>query len=391
MCLPFPRLKNALLCRILVYVVVIGAFAVPAVIVVKLPFVPDGIKALACIGAMAGCLVYAIKNFCILMELDILFATLHCYNTARACFTLPRSFSAQSVRRRISRFGHPCIPTALVPQPQILRYKSSAPMTIYSSGIEKLMAVYSVELLDQEQYRLIVSSAKANARALKGAKKHRFLDRAQRSAPLHQVIVIVILADRVEEQLRTELSDTVGKGGGDGSETAALPCVVDLERRSCTFDSMRLPYVGFGYPVKNRGIRLIRRYLFGGRFPYAASPQTLPPIVGLDPEQTLWRFWRELRDEPDSNNRKTIKRFKKMQHGDMTVEDGYLYLKWQDHGIGVPVKLHTDARTVEVGAIDQWLYPKANKIAKSTVESIKDMIDERFAAEGCAVTYTIDT
>ena len=234
-------------------------------------------------------------------------------------------------------------------------------------------------------------AAKATARALKGAKRHRFLDKAQRSAPLHQVIVIVILADRVEEQLRTELSDTVGKGGGDGFETAALPCVVDLERRSCTFDSMRLPYVGFGYPVKNRGIRLIRRYLFGGRFPYAASPQTLPPIVGLEPEQTLWRFWRELRDEPDFNNRKAIKRFKKMQHGDMTVEDGYLYLKWQDHGIGVPVKLHTDARTVEVGAIDQWLYPKANKIAKSTVESIKDMIDERFAAEGCAVTYTIDT
>ena len=116
--MPFPRLKNALLCRILVYVVVIGAFAVPAVIVVKLPFVPDGVKALACIGAMAGCLVYAIKNFCILMELDILFATLHCYNTARACFTLPRSFSAQSVRRRISRFGRPCIPTTLAPQPR---------------------------------------------------------------------------------------------------------------------------------------------------------------------------------------------------------------------------------------------------------------------------------
>ena len=55
------------------------------------------------------------------------------------------------------------------------------------------------------------------------------------------------------------------------------------------------------------------------------------------------------------------------------------------------LKLHTDARTVKVGAIDQWLYPKANKIAKSTVESIKDMIDERFAAEGCAVTYTLDT
>ena len=380
-----------MLCRILVYVVVIGAFAVPAVIVVKLPFVPDGIKALACIGAMAGFVVYAIRNFCILMEMDMLFATLHCYYTARACFTLPRSFSTQSVRRRISRFGHPCIPVALAPQPEILRYKSSAPMTIYSCGIEKLMAVYSVELLDQEQYRLIVSSAKANARALKGAKKHRFLDRAQRSAPLNQVIVIVILADRVAEQLRAGLSDTVGKGGGDGFETAALPCVVDLERRSCTFDSVRLPYVGFGYPVKNRGIRLIRRYLFGGRFPYAASPQTLAPIEGLDTQQTLWHFWRELRGEPTPDNRKTIKRFTRMQHGDMTVEDGYLYLKWQDHGIGVPVTLHAETRTVEVGAIDQWLYPKANKIAKSTVKDIQNMINERFAAEDCAVTYTADT
>jgi len=389
--LPFPRLKNALLCRILVYVVVMGAFAVPAVIVVKLPFVPDGIKALACFGAMAGFVVYAIKNFCILMEMDMLLASLHCYNTARTCFALPRSFSAPGVRRRISRFGHPCIPVALAPQPEILRYKGSAPMTIYSCGIEKLMAVYSVELLDQEQYRLIVSSAKANARALKGAKKHRFLDRAQRSAPLNQVIVIVILADRVEEQLRAGLSDTVGKSIGDGFEIAALPCVVDLERRSCTFDSMRYPYMGFGYPVKNRGIRLIRRYLFGGRFPYAASPQTLAPVEGLDTEQTLWHFWRELRGEPAPDNRKTIKRFSRMQHGDMTVEDGYLYLKWQDHGIGVPVKLHAETRTVEVGAIGQWLYPKANKIAKSTVKDIKDMIDERFAAEGCAVTYTADT
>ena len=100
-------------------------------------------------------------------------------------------------------------------------------MTIYSSGIEKLMAVYSVELLDQEQYRLIVSSAKANARALKGAKKHRFLDRAQRSAPLHQVIVIVIFADRVEEQLRTELS------GSSAGICSAVGFPMPPPRRRC--------------------------------------------------------------------------------------------------------------------------------------------------------------
>ncbi len=44
--------------------------------------------------------------------------------------------------------------------------------------------------------------------------------------------------------------------------TALLPCVIDLEEQICTFDSMRMPCTGFQYPIKNRGIKIIRKYLF---------------------------------------------------------------------------------------------------------------------------------
>lgn len=50
----FPRLKNALLCRILVYVIVLGAFIAPIIIVVNLKFIPDTVKVLVGIGLAVG-------------------------------------------------------------------------------------------------------------------------------------------------------------------------------------------------------------------------------------------------------------------------------------------------------------------------------------------------
>ena len=100
----------------------------------------------------------------------------------------------------------------------------------------------------------------------------------------------MIYAKQVDEKLRNSLFDVVCKNGGDGFDTAVLPCVVDLEKQICTFDSMRIPYTGFQYPVKNRGIRIIQKYLFNNKFPFADSPDMLDPIKDMGPEQSLWDF-----------------------------------------------------------------------------------------------------
>ena len=136
-----------------------------------------------------------------------------------------------------------------------------------------------------------------------------FLDKAQKTSPLNCVTVIVIYAKQVEETLRNSLFDVVCKNGGDGFDTAILPCVVDLENQICTFDSMRIPYTGFQYPVKNRGIRIIRKYLFNNKFPLADSPDTLDPIKDLDPEQSLWLFWKTMKKELVSDDKEMKKRF----------------------------------------------------------------------------------
>lgn len=386
-CLKSPKLKNALLCRILVYVVVLGGFIAPIIIVANLKFVPEAIKVIVGIGLAVGLLIYLLKNFVLLMAMDVGLAMLHCHNTARKHFILPESFSEQKVERRINRFGKKYEPSAISPRPETLRYKSNASITIYSSGIEKTIATYCIDFLDKSQYQLIVNSATANSKALKGKKKHRFLDKSQKSSPLNRATVIVIFAIQVDEKLRNSLFDVVCKNGGDGFDTAILPCVVDLEKQVCTFDSMRMPYTGFQYPVKNRGIKIIRKYLFNNKFPFADSPDMLDPIKDMDPEQSLWDFWKTMKNELVSDDKNMKKRFEKMKHGDIVFEDGYIYLKWEDHGLWISVELNEELRMAEIDPIDSWDYPKSNKIAKAAIKEIKTLLNTYFAGLGYTTKY----
>lgn len=382
-----PKLNNALLCRILVYVVVLGGFIAPIIIVANLKFVPEAIKVIVGIGLAVGLLIYLIKNFVLLMAMDVGLAMLHCHNTARKQFVLPRSFSAKKVEKRISRFGQKCEPIAISPRPETLRYKSHASMTIYSSGIEKIIATYHIDFLDKNQYQLIVNSATANSKTLKGKKKHHFLDKSHKSSPLNRVTVIVMYARQVDEKLRNSLFDVVCKNGGDGFDTAVLPCVVDLEKQICTFDSMRIPYTGFQYPVKNRGIKIIRQYLFNNKFPFADSPDMLDPIKDMDPEQSLWDFWGTMKKESILDDKEHKRRFEKMQHREIILEDNYIYLKWEDHGLWISVELDEELRMAEIDPIDSWDYPKSHKIAKATIKEIKTLINTYFAGLGYTTKY----
>ena len=319
------------------------------------------------------------------MGMDIYFATLHCYNTARKYFMLPKSFSPQKAERRISHFGKKCIPCSLAPRLKLLQYKSCFPLTVYSCGIEKIIAVYHVDFLDKYQYSLIFSSASANSNTLKGKKKHILLDKSQKRSPINQVSIIIIFAKQVDEELRDRLFNVVQQQSGDSYDNSWLPCVVDLEKQICTFNSLRNPYFGFQYPVKNRGIRLIRKYLFNYKLPFSSSPEMLDPIKDYNPDESLWSFWKTMKKELHNGNSK--KYFEKMKHGDIILEDGYLYLKWKDRGIWVSVEINDELQTAEVDVIDSWYYPKSNKIAKDTIREIKDLINAYFAAQGYTAKY----
>lgn len=387
----FPKLKHALLCRILTYVVVLGAFILPIVLVCCLECIPDGIQ-LALVSALViGLLVYLVKNFVVLMCMDMALATLHCNLTARTCYDLPRGRRTQSIQKSISRFGTACTPAPIQPQPLQLRYRLSSSATAYTKGIEKVVATYETNFLDAELYSAIFRSAKTNSSRLIGKKKPLFLDKAQKKAPLNRVTVVVILAHKVEPSLWETLYKKVCQQSGDEWEDTIIPCVIDLEKDQCVFNSQRLPYTGFAYPVKNRGIRLIKRLVFGGYMPLKDNLFYVEPIKDANPEDSLWTFWRGLSKELKGSDKAMNKRMAAMKDGQIIWEADLLYVKWGDRAICQWVEADTAQRKAKVEAITCWSYPKTNPIAKKTIREMEIAINRYFSNQGYQVSLEEDT
>ncbi len=225
--------------------------------------------------------------------------------------------------------------------------------------------------------------------------KHVLLARPQKKAPIEQVTVVLILADQVEETFRSTLRDAVCRDEGNKETLTELPCVVDLERQTCTFDGMREMFLGH-YPVKNRGIRLIKRYLFRGGLRLigdsndflkneAASAENGEEEKIL--EMSFWEFTRMAKKEMAGCDEEDEKRFKQMKHREIVVEGEYLYLKWEQSGIWTALEMDEKARTVKLDPIVSWYYPRARKIDKETVKKLKKEIGTYFAGEGCTVKY----
>lgn len=386
-----PRLKHALLCRITLYFTVLGVPVALILLTLKVPFLSEDMRFWAVIGIAAVLVAYLFRRFVLLFTLDTMLAIIQVNQTARKSFPLPRAFSAAALEKRLARFGTACKPCAVPPTPSAFGYQSHAPLTVYSSGIEKIVTVYRVCLLDKSGYDAILQSAAAHSSAVKGKKKHLFLDRSQKKSPLNRVSVVFILAERVEERLRAKLYETVCKSGGDGFDDATLPCVIDLEAGRCTFDSLRIPFMGLGYPVKNRGIRLIRKYVFHDKLPLRdhAAP-LLDPVKDYDPNESLWHFWRTSEKELILEEKAAKRRMERMEHKEVVLEDGYLYAKWEEKAVWLSVELDEQTKSAEVDAVDTWYYPKENQIAKATVKELERLICDYFATLGYTVRFRAD-
>lgn len=377
-----PKLKYPRLCRILTYVLVIGTGLLPVFIVFNLP-VPEGLKVIVLLGSLIGLLIYLVRNFLVLMMMDMVLAMESCYRTARSKYHLPHHRSAEAIRSSILRFGAACEPAPIKPVPSALRYKFSNPMTFYSKGIEKVIAAYEVDHLDRELYREIFSSAKTNSRKLMGLKKARFLDKQQKKQALHRVTVILILAHKLDTEIVPELYDLVCKQCGNEEEDCLVPCIVDLENHSCVFNCLRVPYIGFSYAVKNRGIRIIKNRVFGGSLPLEDTYR-LPHDA--DPEKSLWDLWKEIHIQLVGAERKTKRQFETMQEREIRMVGDVLYLKWDQRGVCQTVVLDTEHMKVNVEPVTNWAYPKSQPIGKKTLQKIEDYISAYYAKQGYEVS-----
>lgn len=388
----YPKIKNALLCRILINIVVVGGFLVPIIPICLLPFIPEGTKILISLALVVALIVYLIKNFVTLMTMDATLAFINCFKNARTLYNLPNNFNIEKIQKTVLRFGKSCEAQPIFPQPDSLQYKFKTSWDIYSKGTEKVVATYRTEILDKELYLKIFNSAKRNSKALTGTKKPLFLDKEQKEAPLKRITVVFIFAQTIEEKFRSDMYDTLCKQNGDEIDDCYLPCVIDLERKLCSFNSMKFPELGLGHHAINIGIKFICKTIFGGKPSLENNNHFINVELDNSLDDSLWTFWKNIKKEVVGDEKGRRKRFEKMEHKQIIFdkEDEFIYVKWENKGLWLSVILNEDTRNVEVDSIHSWDYPKSNMIAKNTIKEIEKTISIYFAGLGYTAKFTVD-
>ena len=200
---------------------------------------------------------------------------------------------------------------------------------------------------------------------------------------MHRVTVVLILAHKIEPNLVGDLYEQVCKQCGNEDEDCMVPCVVDLEHHTCVFNCLRVPYVGYNYAVKNRGIRIIKNRVFGGHLNLRGNEDYIAPVR----DESLWDLWKELHHQLIGAERETKRRFEAMAVGEIRMEDQTLYLKWDNRGICQKVDMDAECRIAKVEVVTTWTYPKKQPIGKKTIQKIKSCIADYYAMQGYTVEF----
>lgn len=383
----FPKIKSALLCRITVYAAVLGVAALLILAVSFMDFIPPEIRLISGVAVAVGLIIYIIKNFAVLMSLDLCFATMHCMNKARKQYNLPESYSFEKMQRRIARYGKKCKAADYTPCPEELSYRFCKSYTNYEKGNESVVALYRTDYLDEEAYRLICGSAKANSRTLAGKRNPKFLDPRVNKLPVSRVTVAIISAKQVDARLFSVLYDKVCKQLGDEMHNSFMPCIIDESRRICIFDGLRIPNIGFGTGIKNKGISIIKKCVFGGKIDVSENEYYIKPVEE-DPEKSLWSFWRELKKGDSSEDKKILKAMESKQ---IKFEDScMLYVKWDERGTSAFVELDDEKRIAKVWEFGFWEYPKSNPISKEIKGKLEQMTVDYFSEIGYTTEFDRD-
>lgn len=382
----FPKLKNPVLCRVLSYIVVVLGSFIPSIIAFNLN-VPEEVKGVSILVSLIVLVVYIMKNFVVLMMLDMALATYACYKDARKQYILPPQATKDKIYHRILRYGTKCDATYKNPEPVALRYKFSSPVTIYNSGIERVIAVYETDFLDKGAYNSIISSAKRNSVALRSKKKARWLDKEQKKAPLNRVTVVVIFAQNVDLQLSNSLYSTVCGNCGNEEKDCVIPCIINLSDKNCVFNSVRVGYVGFTYAVKNRGISFIKKYIFGGNMNLKDNHNYVECELEIDPEETLWDLWKRMNNMV-KDDKEDEQLFEHLADKEIRVDDDFLLLKWGQRGIAQMMKVDEANKDIVVSVLDYWSYPKVQPIGKQTRKQIEEHIVSWYSNKGYSVTFS---
>ena len=374
----FPKLKHTLLCAVLIYS--------PALMFFVFPFFGplfsggyDGIFIAIWILLGIFSVFYLIRNFPFFITTDITLSTIRLWKKDRLWVEFDRDgINRQSMERKLLRRIRR---TSLVtPQPLCLCRRHAVSWTVFWSSVEKFYTLYSVGYLDADGYRSIMRAVEANAKVPPRGRMP--FDKRKRKAPVASAGVVVILADRVAEEISAIL-----RRQHTYHESCHLACVADFSVGRCYFDGMGEPYLAgmTGKPVKNMAIALLRRTVFGGRLPKRGSDNCPPepfPDGELSVEMSLWDYIRSFREEMANGRRRDKAIYRKLKDGEVLLQDDVLYCRLGERGVSFFVETDGEEQesgegVIEVLMEDSWEYPRRANISKKDGELLRDYLMSR--------------
>lgn len=385
----FPRLNHPRLCQFILYLPALLPFIILLMAAVFLSVNETnetvlGVSFLACFPVV---LIYLFKNAPLLICSDIFFAGISAWKKDRenyytACNGTDRKTAEKHIIGRMSRCGKERKPLSYGRAiPLAVSYRRSASWMVGWAAIEKICLLYSVDFLDFAAYNDILSSARLNTQALQCKKSDlHFPDKHQKKTPVSTSAAVIILADRVAENIRRLVRNPENKFA---AECVILPCIYDFENNRVLFDGMKEPFVAGmsrGIPSKNRAIKLIIKAVFGGRLPLKGNSE-FTDFRAEDVNMSLWEYVREFNKEMRGISREEKRLISVLKDREVKLNDEIIYCKLGERTAAFAACVDDDGlRHVELSGY--WFMPKKNRMSINDTETIKHLIGSYLSATG---------
>ena len=362
----FPKWKHPWLCQHLLYAPVYLAFCLPFVLSI---LQDKGIKILGWasilvfISLMGLALWYLLHNFILLLGSDLLSSEIHTWQRDRLEFTSRiNGVDCETALRRI------CRRCALWGRRWkegetgrfIIYYKHAYSWTVYHSMIEKRIVLCQAGHLSLEQYHLLMGQARTILSRLPDGVV-RFHTKQEKKAPRACVSMIVILADTVDEDVKTEARELPL----NTDDACILPCVAECPTGHYYMNGGKSAYhVGMmGRPAQNFARGMARRLVFAVGLPKKNTDKR-PPFENREMlEKSLWEYVREIKqgmkEEKTGEDKECVKMIRHLKNGEVRVGEYAIYCKLLDRvAVWAFLPDEDDEKLVSLLPGDTWYYQK---------------------------------
>lgn len=234
--------------------------------------------------------------------------------------------------------------------------------------------------------------------------KPHFKTKKEKKAPRATASVILILADTVEDKVKTLARKPLEKKDA----FAILPCVIQCSD-GCYYTDCTAEYFEPGMssrPAGNFAASMIRQLVFSRLLPKEnkASQPAFDSVYF--PEMSFWEYCRtarrEMRDADDEMMRDRVKAFRQMYEGEVRICDSVIYYK--HNGRLAEYSLlpeEDDEKSVTILGDPVWYYKKSNdfllrlqigtslsrkKMTTAEKEQTKKQMEAKLIAEGYRLT-----